>query len=216
VWQDRFNELLNNKKPSQAKTNSLAVASATKEPLYVPQNQFAAAVSLPPAIARDSGKVTSKEVEDEEAIFEDRETGSLPVVKVPFMAPSAAWQAVSSVRNRSKPPKPLDAATRGTLEFIEPGQDVVLATIRLPGTDTPKSFSIPTKQPASPQPRQRVNNSNNNRHRKAVRSKDGPANYRSPHGGKKQGSGNTPPGPQRAPVHNSGGDWASRVSNTNA
>ncbi|KAK2853302.1 hypothetical protein FQN49_005202, partial [Arthroderma sp. PD_2] len=97
-WQDRFNGLFGKKtsQPAQRKNSSLAVASATKEPLDVVSSVSSAAVSFPQRGEKrrfidDSDKVTTKEVEDEEAIFEDREAGSLPVVKVPYMAPRAAW-----------------------------------------------------------------------------------------------------------------------------
>ncbi|EEP75885.1 predicted protein [Uncinocarpus reesii 1704] len=123
TWQDRFNGLFG-KKSSQAlhgKKAVLAVASATKEPLEVLPSDSSAAVSLPhfndAELARDAGKVASKEVEEEEAIFEDREAGSLPVVNVPHMAPKAAWQPAlppSHQRARSRFQRPVQ------VQSIEP------------------------------------------------------------------------------------------------
>jgi hypothetical protein len=50
-----------------------------------------ASVSLPQLeddLLRDAGQVTSKDVEDEEEIFEDRETGDLPTINIPQALPT--------------------------------------------------------------------------------------------------------------------------------
>jgi hypothetical protein len=85
-WQDRFSSLF----AKDGKTPALAVASSSRDPLDVLAANPSAAVSLPPKQAddylKDAGKVSSKEigVEEEEDLFEDRETGDLPVVKPPI------------------------------------------------------------------------------------------------------------------------------------
>jgi hypothetical protein len=84
-WQDRFSSLF----AKDGKTPALAVASSSRDPLDVLVANPSAAVSLPPKqevdYLKDAGKITSKEVgvEEEEDLFEDRETGDLPVVKPP-------------------------------------------------------------------------------------------------------------------------------------
>ncbi|KAL1875566.1 hypothetical protein Plec18167_005502 [Paecilomyces lecythidis] len=153
-WQDRFNGLFG-KKPSTEKKQVLAVASATKEPLDVQSQPAPAAVSLPQYveidILRDAGKVTSKEVEEEEAIFEDREAGSLPVVRVPNMAPVAAWRAAlppSSSKLRSKYLKPMQVQSVETYNFGFHDKDRsgnIHVIIHFPGNDNTKSVTLPRK-----------------------------------------------------------------------
>lgn len=85
-WQDRFSSLF----AKDGKTPALAVASSSRDPLDVVVVNRSAAVSLPPKqeddYLKDAGKISSKEVgvEEEEDLFEDRETGDLPVVKPPL------------------------------------------------------------------------------------------------------------------------------------
>lgn len=84
-WQDRFSSLF----AKDGKTPALAVASSSRDPLEVLAANLSASVSLPPKqeadYLKDAGKISSKEigVEEEEDLFEDRETGDLPVVKPP-------------------------------------------------------------------------------------------------------------------------------------
>ena len=83
-WQHRFNDLLGRKPPP--KKQVLVVDSSSREPLDVMPPNVSAAVSLPPKEVdwlKDAGKVTSRDVEDEEDLFEDREAGSLPLVQIP-------------------------------------------------------------------------------------------------------------------------------------
>ncbi|KAL8997204.1 MAG: hypothetical protein Q9169_003470 [Polycauliona sp. 2 TL-2023] len=94
-WQDRFNGLLGvSKRPSpEIKRAQLVDFSAsTKIPLDAPTTATPASVSLPPpiedfAVFREVGKVTSKDVEDEEELFDDRGFGSVPQVSLPAKAP---------------------------------------------------------------------------------------------------------------------------------
>ena len=105
-WQDRFNGLFG-RKASPEKKHVLAVSSATKVPLEVTLTQVPAAVSLPRGEdgnvmtgLPDDGITTSTKMEDEEALFEEREFGSLPTVRLPRNAPPAVWQP-------ALPPSPL-------------------------------------------------------------------------------------------------------------
>ena len=102
TWQEKINGLFG-KKTTPEKRNALAVTSATKEPLDVPSQIAAVSVSLPQQYETEveigvgceieDGVSIAKQVEEAEEIFEDREIGSLPVVRVPNMAPPAAWLA---------------------------------------------------------------------------------------------------------------------------
>ncbi|KAJ5585456.1 uncharacterized protein N7459_005256 [Penicillium hispanicum] len=111
-WQEKINGLFGKKTPAEKKT-ALAVASATKEPLDVQIPAAAVSVSLPniETIMRSGdGDIAARQVAEEEEIFEDREPGSQPGVRVPNMAPPAAWHAApapSPSRLRAKSLKPM-------------------------------------------------------------------------------------------------------------
>jgi hypothetical protein len=102
-WQHRFNDLFGRKSPP--KKQVLAVASSSREPLDVVSLKVSAAVSLPPKgvdAFRDAGKVTSKDVEEEEDLFEDREAASTPLVQVPTDVPRNLWHPARTPQFRSK------------------------------------------------------------------------------------------------------------------
>ncbi len=102
-WQHRFNDLFGRKSPP--KKPVLAVASSTKEPLDVVLPRVSAAVSLPPKDADplpDAGKATSKDVEDEEDLFEDREAASTPLVLIPRDVPESLSHPVAAPQYRPK------------------------------------------------------------------------------------------------------------------
>ncbi|RMZ76905.1 hypothetical protein DV738_g4701, partial [Chaetothyriales sp. CBS 135597] len=89
-WQERFNGLLG-KKPSQKDaltTTPSAIAPVTREPLDVLPLNRAAAVSMPKESANQLSQaqvddLSTKDVEDEVDLFEDRELASLPVIALP-------------------------------------------------------------------------------------------------------------------------------------
>ncbi|KAH8696100.1 hypothetical protein BGW36DRAFT_297832 [Talaromyces proteolyticus] len=190
-WQDRINGLLGKSAVSE-KRNTLAVASATREPLDVQSHPSSAAVSLPQVKEvdiRDAGRVTTKEVEDEEAIFEDREAGSLPVVRVPIMAPPNAWQALPAhPRLRPKVLKPMQVHT------IEPycldlpekdGSGSWQILIHIPGSSN--VISVPFSKKLGV-PSQRQKGTSNFRSRKHPRPRDVSVKSNVAQGGKRQTS----------------------------
>lgn len=152
-WQDRINGLFG-KKVSPQRKKILAVTSATKEPLDVQSHPSPAAVSFPRVreggLQVQAGRVTSKEVEEEEEIFEDREVGSLPVVRVPVMAPPNAWLAAPAPPARLRP-KTLKSTQVHSIEpFIlglfdkdNAGNPQVL--IHFPGSESTKTVALPRK-----------------------------------------------------------------------
>ena len=92
-WQARFDGLLRKHsptKPAFAEPIPASVAVASRELFDASPDMPLVAVSLPQASGDlDSEKVTSKDVEDEEDLFEDREAGSLPAINLPRdMAPT--------------------------------------------------------------------------------------------------------------------------------
>ena len=104
-WQDRFNGLLGVKKQSpEKKFAQVADFSSTKLPLEASTVLPSAAVSLPPKEEEtmeqmDEEEAMSKAIEDEEALFENREFGSLPTVLIPGKAPDAFQPSVKLTRN---------------------------------------------------------------------------------------------------------------------
>lgn len=93
-------------------------------------------------------EVASKAMEDEEALFENREFGSLPAVQIPTQAPEVGWSAVQAPKRgqyrNSKLSKEVESASKEV--FIE--KDIassnggVLIFIRMLGMQFPKSVSM--------------------------------------------------------------------------
>ena len=155
-WQDRFNGLLGTK--PVIKKQVLAVTSSTREPLDVPLTKFSASVSLPQRgdeNIKDAGKVTSKDVEDEEEMFEDREAASLPSVRIPSKARYASWKTSRgpNLRYNSKSDRFSMVDPISTRPFMverwvesrinEPRE--LFAIVRLPGSTKPKKCIVQQK-----------------------------------------------------------------------
>lgn len=125
-WQERFNgllgrgtspdrqaaEIVRGSSPAQP---ALAITSSSKEPLDVLPTSVSAAVSLPAGpttaveLLKDVGLVTSKDVEDEDDLFEDREPGSLPTIHLPRDVQSAQNPKAAPPRVLSAPVEPHSA-----------------------------------------------------------------------------------------------------------
>lgn len=184
IWQEKINGLFG-KKTLTEKKNALAVASASKEPLDVQLPTAAVSVSLPQNVDIETrigdGETSSRQVEEEEDLFEDREAGSLPVVRVPYMAPPAAWVAAlppSQSRLRSKHLKSTQVHSVepyfiGAYDKDHSGN--IRISIRLPGSSIAKTAILP-KKGAGSGPRQRGPNF---KPRKNTRSREGPNYYNS-------------------------------------
>ncbi|KAJ5635638.1 uncharacterized protein N7484_008951 [Penicillium longicatenatum] len=155
-WQEKFNGLFG-KKTSPEKKSVLAVASATKEPLDVQLPAAAVSVSFPNqvevevSVQTGDGDLAARQVAEAEAIFEDREPGSQPGVRVPNMAPPAAWHASGPPplsRTRFKQLKPMqvqsiDSYWFGTGERDNHGNTRV--AVRVPGQETCQTVLMPRK-----------------------------------------------------------------------
>lgn len=152
-WQEKINGLFGKKTPTQKKS-ALAVASSTKVPLDVQLPAAAVSVSLPNienGLQNGDGDIAVRQVEEQEDIFEDREPGSLPGVRVPNMAPPAAWHAApapSQARLRAKNLRQMQVHSVepylvGLGEKDHFGNIRVL--IRLPGAVAAKTLSLPKK-----------------------------------------------------------------------
>lgn len=181
-WQDKINGLFG-KKPLPDK-NAFAVTSSSKEPLDVPLHVASVSVSLPQQLEGvfqiGDGDVTAKQVEEAEAIFEDREAGSLPVVRVPNMAPPAAWLAAPRHPHtrRAKVLKPMQvhSVEPYSFGFDKDSSGRICVSIRFPGTILAKSLALP-KKPVGHYERHR--GYTNFKSRRGPKSRDGPGNFSS-------------------------------------
>ncbi|PSN62075.1 hypothetical protein BS50DRAFT_638655 [Corynespora cassiicola Philippines] len=141
-WQARFNSLLEKSPPAPvpasiakgypatpAKPGSLAVAASSKAPLDVRESKTSATVSLPNAVQRvtfanDGSSEVVTRTSAEGVLLEEREFGSLPIVrlsKVPHLAanePPAGFPPVA--RPNSKLQRtPLEAMTKPNISFFD-------------------------------------------------------------------------------------------------
>ncbi|KAL8944331.1 MAG: hypothetical protein Q9216_000516 [Gyalolechia sp. 2 TL-2023] len=146
-WQDRFNGLLGvSKKPSpERKVAQLVdISASTKVPLDLPIAITSASVSLPPAredlaAAKEASKVTSKDVEDEEELFEDRGFGSVPQVSLPAKAPEGVgFVTATKPKRQTRTLKPAESESKRVFE-PDPRENQVgeglLIYISLPGLE---------------------------------------------------------------------------------
>ena len=152
-WQDRFNGLLGVKKTSpEKKFAHVAEFSATKVPLDSPEVQVSASVSLPPKRGEGASRsleVYSKAMEDEEALFENREFGSLPAVQIPSKVPEIGWSPAKSMRRghykQSRFSKEVEATSREPLRVekeLTTNNGVVLIFVNLFGMVASKSVPV--------------------------------------------------------------------------
>lgn len=164
-WQERFNGLLNNNinrrvsdanqaPPNQPRQNqpALAVSSATKEPLDVLPTGLAS-VSLPYrgfATVVEDTRFSTRDVEEEEDLFEDREAGSLPAIYFPNDAPAIVWPRALPARVIPTPPDTQSAFIFLGSHWKEdkyPKQQ--FAIIRVPGNDKSVKKDLPVKAPST-------------------------------------------------------------------
>ena len=188
-WQDRFNGLLGVKKTSPDK-RFVQIAegfSATKVPLDLPTLKASASVSLPPQSGEVVSRVlepASKPVEDQEALFENREFGSLPAVAIPTKAPEVGWiDAKAPKRGQSKQSKmsrEVEAASKDGLlekEMIVNGN--ILIFVKVLGMELSKSIPMPrsnASEGAHGSARQR-NFAGNTKSVKGFKSRESSGNY---------------------------------------
>lgn len=203
-WQEKINGLFGKKTPGEKKS-ALAVASATKVPLDVQLQVAAVSVSFPSieiGLQTGDGDIAVRQVEEQDDIFEDREPGSLPGVRVPNMAPPAAWRAApapSQSRLRAKNLKQMQVHSIepflvGLGDKDQSGNIRVL--IRLPGAVAAKTFSLPKKFGG---PNSRHRSSPNFKARKGTKPRETSG---SKDGAKKPSSSQQSSAPSSSPPHN--------------
>jgi hypothetical protein len=223
-WQARIAELVGSKQPLPAKVNDLTISSATKAPLELPSAQTSATVSLPRSedgdlvfetarmFFEDNGDVTSRATE--EALLEEREFGSLPVVRLPLRAPPSVWPpalAPPIARHKSRFQKPVQVASKEPLYFNAKDYQLkqgYFIPLRLPGFSEMKPVLKARQegpsQTGSLHSPQRSPSYNKRKHNKPSRESSG--NFSS----SRTGSLAIQPGQQRPGFHS--GTWSRRVS----
>ena len=189
-WQDRFNGLLRDNKTSPEKKFAQVVEfSTTKVPLDSPEVQVSASVSLPPKSGEATSRlleVSSKAMEDEEALFENREFGSLPAVLIPSKAPEIGWSPAKSMRRgqykQSKLGKEVEATSKETITIdknITTNNGFPLILVKLVGMAISKSVPLPRSNAQNPgQGVQRSRNTSGNmKSGKPYKSRDNLGSY---------------------------------------
>jgi len=168
-WQERFNGLLGKKQSpvrpmAQPAAPVLAVASSTREPFDVVPPAVSAAVSLPQHVdytdpLKDAGLVTSKDVEDEDDLFEDREPGSQPTIKLPRETFPVQWTVSAMSRTPAVPVESTSVAPFLVNNWFERHSvpKPQFAIIHLPGSakSTKKDIPIRSTSTANNAPRTR-------------------------------------------------------------
>ncbi|KAL8821448.1 MAG: hypothetical protein Q9223_000497 [Gallowayella weberi] len=217
-WQDRFNGLLGvSKRPSPEMKRAQLVdfSASTKIPLDLPKAVSSASVSLPPAtedpvMFKEAGKVTSRDVEDEEELFEDRGFGSVPQVSLPAKAPEGVGFVTATKPKRStRTLKPVDSESKRVFEPDVRDDQVaqgLLIFISLPGVERKSKTLLRGNAPGALQtgpqsgnPRQQRHVSNNSKSaRGGPRSRDGSNHYNNsgkyPQGGPQRSTSQANPG----------------------
>lgn len=224
LWVARINELFDRKpnKSPEKKSAEVVGFSETKVPLELPKVAISAAVSLP---SKDEDKaiydfvdsVATKAVEDEEALFDEREFGSTPTVSLPSSDPN--WQKPKQNKhNKAKggphkvfDPINVDPRSREAFAFSQEDKDQVF--INLPGMKIPKSKAMPVLNSSS------TNHGGNRGHRnfsgpiragRGGRPREVPASF---DGQKPASSGLSRGQTQRASNTQSRGHWAKSQNN---
>ncbi|KAJ5908897.1 hypothetical protein N7495_001579 [Penicillium taxi] len=130
-WQKKINKLLN---------KVVDIAPSTKEPLES-KSAAASASVLFPRIENPICTGHLQQFFDQEELFEDREPGSQPGVRVPNIAPATAWE--KPIWGDFVQPKPVN--TQGTAA-LDVGSDENVIVVRIAG-NAAKTFA---KQEAAP------------------------------------------------------------------
>ena len=227
-WQDRFNNLFGVAKPSLEKsTVPTTHFSASKVPLELALVDDNAAVALPPSddfthgSNTESEAVTSKKIEDQDELFEERDFGSVPTVRIPANAPMAIWDPAKTPkvkRLRSKFFPEIQICSMDYFEFGLPDREAsgFRIPIRFPGFLSTK-FKVMPSVYGSIRPTQQLS-SPNRKAGKPFKSRNSSASYGSSRQTKNEPAKPQTPNAQNSPGQqsrqkaNNGQNWARRSS----
>lgn len=163
-WQARFNSLLEKpaagpsavpntksdpktQSPGSVLTSALAIAPSSKAPLEVRGGVQSATVSLPKkTFADDSSSEVTSRLSAEEVLLEDREFGSLPVIKTPKARHLAANEPPSTFPSSRPPPRfnPLETQSKNCLDF-QPHEDGLTIRVLMGNHRLPVYRSLPRR-----------------------------------------------------------------------
>ncbi|KIW33984.1 hypothetical protein, variant [Cladophialophora immunda] len=161
-WQERFNGLLGKKssparEAAQPVGTALAVASSTREPLDVQHVLVpAASVSLPveagPTTLPGDASATTKDVESEDDLFEDRELGSLPTIKFPLETPMLPMPPFFPSRTGAPSPEVTSVAPFMVNNWFERHRSTgpQFALIKFPGLSKAIKKELPMRGSSAP------------------------------------------------------------------
>ena len=222
-WQDRFNGLFDRKTPNHPteKKFSDTVDSTSKVPLELATVGHSTSVALPPQEEGAGKDLPTKTIEEVDALFEERDFGSVPTVRLPTKAPAHAWNPHSepSVPYKVAKSMALDDYDVLSIKSFAPGlEDVNRATgvpVRafLPGMVSPSVKIMPHSAGSI---RFRNGNAKPPRGHPRHKAKDhntGSASNHNTSGGSNAQNGGNPKNRSKGNGNNhNGSTWARRVS----
>ncbi|KAF2019924.1 hypothetical protein BU24DRAFT_129549 [Aaosphaeria arxii CBS 175.79] len=168
-WQARFNSLLDKGSNSSqlvasghsptlqaaipVKPSALAIAASSKAPLEVRGNVAAATVSLPRrTFSDDNSSEKTSRTSAEAALLEEREFGSLPIVKPPKVPHLASHEPPAGFppngRPNSKFQRPMDITTKPILNILDYEQNAegIEVKVRLGNMTSPVTKFVARKR----------------------------------------------------------------------
>ena len=154
TWQDRINGLFDRKAtaaaPLEKKVLDLATDFSISKPSLDLSSVEPTSVTLPPTAKSQSFlTLRDKIVEEEDALFEERDFGSVPTVKIPAMTPHGAWNPAKPYANvkRMKMMALADPYIYSGFNYIPGFEDLarqgeIPIVVRLSGMRTPKTKTL--------------------------------------------------------------------------
>ena len=225
TWQDKFNGLFDRKPSPEKKFVEVVDFSISKVPLELTHVGQSTPVTLPPQQEPESVAMEPqmKCVEDEDALFEERDFGSVPITRIPARVPIPAWNPAGEPFVTFKRAKAMilkDQDIFSSPVFIPGHEELVRSsgvpiTISIQGMASPRTRVMPQPVGFIP-PRSGHAQSAKGKPRHAPKNRDSA----SPHGS--SGSHTNKPNnrsassggglPKPRPKHNNAPSWARRVS----
>ena len=218
-WQDKINGLFDRKPSPEKRFTDVLDFSSSKVPLEVVQVTHSATITLPPhgeaggpPMTAKALEMPAKVVEEEDALFEERDFGSVPTVRVPSMAPVQAWIPAGPPRDyRARLMALSDQHTMSILTNLPGSEEMprgngVQITIRIGNMSAPKT-KVMSRNAAHGSPRSKLGNPSKGKPRHAPKSRDSSSTYNS--------SKPVHNGPTRSPVNGSSQQTKPKSNNNN-
>lgn len=208
-WQSKINALFDQKGYNGERKQYLAVAPSTKDMLDV-LTETEMTVSLPisgTASPNHQSSVTSKDVEEEDEIFEDRIPGSLPVVKVPLEVPLLASQPLPTPRHRPRWMRNVDPISATFYPLDGDLAKTASIVVCLPGSTSARR-TVPTKRIEHGGGISKPQRHNNKVRQRGTKPREASANLKVKNGSSQQEStSNHGPSSRTGITHQSSNGW---------